>query len=178
MNNAFTALTRPRMASGVCNCTSEKRMTTLTTSAAPTTARAASDSSRWVDTAKTIVATPYIASAPNKSGPSTRRRRRRARTTDIASAPIAGAARKRPSVQGPDCRISRAKIGNSAVAPPSSTAKRSSDSVPSSTGLRQTNTSPPTRDRNVGGAGVGRVRSTRMSLISRAAISRLAAAVA
>ena len=33
MNSALTALTRPRISSGVCSCTSEKRMTTLTTSA-------------------------------------------------------------------------------------------------------------------------------------------------
>ena len=43
---AFTALTRPRMSSGVRIWTSAKRMTTLTTSAAPRTTSAPSDSGR------------------------------------------------------------------------------------------------------------------------------------
>ena len=40
MNRKFTAPTRPRISSGVRSCTSEKRITTLTVSAAPRTASA------------------------------------------------------------------------------------------------------------------------------------------
>ena len=55
---------------------------------------------------------------------------RRASSAVIASAPTAGAARSTPSPQGPVCRMSRAYIGISAVAPPSSTANMSSEIVP------------------------------------------------
>ena len=44
MNTEFTALTRPRTAAGVSSCTKVDRMTTLTMSAAPVTAKAAMES--------------------------------------------------------------------------------------------------------------------------------------
>ena len=44
MNRKFTAPTRPRISSGVASCTSEKRITTLTVSAAPNVASASTDS--------------------------------------------------------------------------------------------------------------------------------------
>ena len=53
---------------------------------------------------------------------------------DIDRAPSAGAARNTPSPHGPVCRISRAKIGSNAVAPPSNTANRSREMAPSTTG--------------------------------------------
>ena len=55
---------------------------------------------------------------------------------------ITGALRKNPKPSGPTCRISRAKIGNSAVAPPNSTANRSSEIAPSTTGRERTNFTP------------------------------------
>ena len=48
----------------------------------------------------------------------------------MISAPTAGAARKMPRLCGPLLRISHAKIGSSAVAPPKSTANMSSASAP------------------------------------------------
>ena len=53
MNSPFTALTRPRMASGVSSWTSVWRTTTLTMSAAPETASAAIDSQNTVDSPNT-----------------------------------------------------------------------------------------------------------------------------
>src|SRR2546426_11038097 len=63
VNSECTALTRPRIASGVRICTSETRMTTLTTSEAPRTASASSERARWVDTPKTTVARPKTETA-------------------------------------------------------------------------------------------------------------------
>ena len=65
----LTALTRPRISAGVRNCTSEKRITTLTTSAAPITASAASDRMRLVDSANTMIAAPKIATTANSTLP-------------------------------------------------------------------------------------------------------------
>ena len=52
----------------------------------------------------------------------------------MESAPTAGADRSRPSPHGPVSNMSRAKIGSSAVTPPSSTTNRSSEMTPSSQG--------------------------------------------
>jgi hypothetical protein len=57
----------------------------------------------------------------------------RASQAPTTSAPAAGAERSNPNPQGPVSRTSRAKIGSSAVAPPRSTAKRSSEIAPSTT---------------------------------------------
>ena len=108
MDTEWTALTRPRMPSGVRICTSEWRITTLSRSAAPSTVSAASDTSRFVDTPNTMVATPNTRTAPKKIGPAPCWTGRRASTTDETSAPIAGAARNRPSPHGPVPRMSRA----------------------------------------------------------------------
>ena len=58
MKIELTALTRPRMASGVSSCTSDWRMTTLTMSAAPETSSATHESANTVDTPNTRVARP------------------------------------------------------------------------------------------------------------------------
>ena len=57
----------------------------------------------------------------------------RASASAVTMAPAAGAARKMPKPSGPVRKMSRAKIGNSAVALPSSTANRSSSTAPSTT---------------------------------------------
>ena len=69
MNTAFTAATRPRMASGVSSCTRVWRMNTLTMSAAPSTTRQASDTVRLVDSPKPMVARPNTATAWNMRRP-------------------------------------------------------------------------------------------------------------
>ena len=55
MNMALTALTRPRISSGVSNCTSVERMTTLNMSDQPSTTSAANDRTNDVERAKTMV---------------------------------------------------------------------------------------------------------------------------
>jgi hypothetical protein len=58
MNTEFTALTRPRISSGVSTCTSVIRITTLTMSAPPLTASAASESGNECDIPKARIARP------------------------------------------------------------------------------------------------------------------------
>ena len=57
-------------------------------------------------------------------------------------APTAGALRRTPSPTGPTSRMSRAKSGSRATAPPNRTATRSSEIAPSSTGVFRTNRRP------------------------------------
>ena len=58
MNTPFTALTRPRMSSGVSSCTSVCRTTTLTMSAPPLTASATSESVKSRENPKTTIDAP------------------------------------------------------------------------------------------------------------------------
>ena len=53
-----------------------------------------------------------------------------------------GAVRSRPKTSGPACRTSRVNAGSRAVAPPNSTANRSSDIAPSTVLRRHTKRSP------------------------------------
>ena len=65
MNIEFTALTRPRIASGVSSCTSMLRTNTLTMSPAPAIASMAIDNQRLVDSPTVIMQTPNTATPPN-----------------------------------------------------------------------------------------------------------------
>ena len=130
MNTELTALTRPRMASGVSSWTRVWRTTTLTMSAAPDTDSATNDSTKLEDAPNATMARPYTPTASSKVRPTRRCSGQRASMTEVSKAPTAGAPRSKPSPQGPTCRISLANIGSSAVAPPSSTANRSSDTAP------------------------------------------------
>ena len=105
-----------------------------------------------VESAKTMVATPNTATAASILRPTLLLSGRRASTIDMASAPTAGAARRKPRPQGPACRMSRANIGSSAVAPPSSTAKRSSEIVPSMTGRLRMKETPAKTEASVTGS--------------------------
>jgi len=64
-----------------------------------------------------------------------------AKTVEAANE-AAGELRKMPSPHGPVCRISRVKMGRSAVAPPNSTAKRSSETAPRMAFLANTKRTP------------------------------------
>ena len=152
MKTELTALTRPRIASGVSSCTSVWRITTLTMSAAPETASAISDSQNEADSANTSIATPNTATAPISVRPTRRSSGCWASQTDSSSAPTAGAARSRPRPHGPTCRMSLANIGSSAVAPPSSTANRSSEIAPSITGWPRRKPMPASTLRQLAGS--------------------------
>ena len=81
-NSELTALTRPRMSSGVSICTSVIRITTLTESAAPRTASASIDSQNELDRPNTMVAMPNTATAVNSMRPMRCRERRRVSDRD------------------------------------------------------------------------------------------------
>ncbi len=66
------------------------------------------------------------------------RKGKRAISSDMVTAPAAGAARSIPNPTGPARRISCAKMGISATAPPSSITNKSSEMAPSSMGERLT----------------------------------------
>src|SRR5690606_35582406 len=72
MNSMFTALTRPRMASGVLNWISDERMYMLTMSAPPAINSATKDSQNRLDRANTRLARPKIATAMNMVMPTWR----------------------------------------------------------------------------------------------------------
>jgi hypothetical protein len=152
MKIEFTALTRPRIASGVSSCTSESRMTTLIMSAPPAASRAANESTKDRENANTSVPAPKTATATKSHRPTWCSIGRRAIATEIAGAPVAGAARNSPRPHGPTCRMSRATMGRSAVAPPSSTAKRSSEMAPSTALRRQMMLTPASTVANVAGS--------------------------
>ena len=72
MNMELTALTRPRIESGVSSCTSMPRTNTLTMSPAPAMISAASDSQKLVDSPTMIMQTPNNATPPNIQVPACR----------------------------------------------------------------------------------------------------------
>ncbi len=86
--------------------------------------------------------TPNSATAIRKVRPARPGGGRSASQPDISTAPIAGAARSPPRPSGPTWRISWAKIGRIATAPPNSTARRSSTIAPTNTRRVRRNASP------------------------------------
>src|SRR5262252_5293765 len=130
INSEFTALTRPRILSGVDNCTSVPRMMTLIMSDAPTNSSEIIETIRLRESPNTIVKTPKPATDQSMVIPAWRCSGRCANSVAMSTAPIAGALRRRPNPQGPTRSISRAYTGNNATAPPSSTANKSSEIRP------------------------------------------------
>ena len=124
--------------------------------------------------------TPNSATAERNSRPARRGGGRSASRPDISTAPTAGAARRAPSPCGPTCRISSAKIGRMATAPPNSTASRSSVIAPRKIGRREEERQPGPHaghqrlgPRRPAGARARRMRATVTSeiAISAAAIA-------
>ncbi|MNF92164.1 hypothetical protein D3C84_748010 [compost metagenome] len=152
MNRPFTALTRPRISSGVCSCTKAPRITMLIMSAAPSTASTARENQKEVDSPKAMVATPNTPTEVNMIRPTLRSMGKRASQKDISSAPTAGAERSRPRPQGPVSRMSLANTGSRAVAPPSSTAKRSREMAPRMSGRLRMKRMPASRFSRLAGA--------------------------
>ena len=81
----------------------------------------------------------------------------------VTSDPTAGAVRKRPSPVGPTSRMSFAKIGSNATAPPSSTAKRSSEIAPNSTFVRRMSRTPASTSSIPAAPSVAGARPLRMA---------------
>ena len=113
-----TAVTRPRISSGVANWVSVARMITLIMSLAPSRNNAIRETVKLRDSPKRMVKIPNPPTAQSSVGPDFPRNGRCARSTAITAAPAPGAVRNNPSPHGPVCRISRAYTGSSATAPP------------------------------------------------------------
>ena len=96
----FTAETRPSISGGRIACSSVLRINTLTMSAAPLTASSTSDSQNQRDSAKTIMQSPNAATANRNVRPARRAAAAGRATTDISTAPTAGAARSTPEPLG------------------------------------------------------------------------------
>ena len=114
------------------------RMTMLTPSVTPLTNRATSETAKTVDRPKTIMLTPNPATQTRRIRPAWRLGGRRVATSITSSAPIDGAVRSTPRPAGPTWRMSVAKIGSRAIAPPKNTANRSSAIEPMRGGVRTT----------------------------------------
>ena len=167
MKMMFTAATRPRIESGGSVWMRVWRTTTLTLSNAPVSASMAKLSQNEVLSPKTTVAAPNPATASSIARPDRSIGGRWAMISAAANAPIAGAIRRAPSPGTPTPSTSLANTGIRIVAPPSSTANRSSVIVPRITFVRQTNRTPSVRLRNVAGSlaafSVGRRRTVPIS---------------
>ena len=105
-----------------------------------------------------MVASPNTPIATYMTTPTCRRNGQRAIANEQTSAPAAGAARIKPSPTVPTWKMSRAKIGRRAVAPPKITANMSSDMAPSTIGLRRTKLIPANSASNDSGARADWVR--------------------
>ena len=103
---------------------------------------AASESRKLRESANTIVNAPNAPTARNSAGPDPAVERAGREPSATTTAPMPGAALSTPLPSAPTCSTSCEKTGSSAVAPPRSTATRSSDMVPSSAGVRRMKRTP------------------------------------
>src|SRR5262245_50719706 len=101
MKILFTDDTRPRISSGVTNCTIEPRMITLTLSNAPMRKSTPSDNQNTFDKPNTIVATPNPVTHHSNVSPACFIGGRCATSRAITKAPTAGIARIQPRPTGP-----------------------------------------------------------------------------
>src|SRR5213075_1920105 len=101
MKILFTDETRPRISSGVTNCTMDPRMITLSLSNAPRRNNTPSENQNTLDKPKMMVAIPKAVTHQSKILPDCFIGGRCATTNAIAKAPMAGAARSQPSPTGP-----------------------------------------------------------------------------
>src|SRR5580704_8163327 len=135
-------------------------ITTLTPSNTPLKTSANTDNANERETANTIIETPKPPTAQNKLRPAWRTGGCRLHHNIDNRAPVVGAAFRTPSPILPTPRMSWANTGKRAIAPPNSTANRSSAIEPSMTRLPATYRTPVATlvhiDSFAGAAGVGR----------------------
>src|SRR5262249_39761619 len=101
MKMLFTDETRPRISSGVTNCTIDPRMITLTLSNAPRRKSTASDNQNTFDRPNKIVARPNPVTHQSSVLPARFIGGKCATTSAITNAPTAGIARIQPRPTGP-----------------------------------------------------------------------------
>ncbi len=138
MNTELTALTRPRISSGVATCTRVCRITTLTMSKPPVAISASTERGKLRDSPNSAVVAPKAPTAQIIVKPARLRIGQRARAKPTTTAPTAGALLSNPRPTGPACRMSRAKIGNSDATPARITTKRSRVMAPRRIGFDRT----------------------------------------
>ena len=172
MKTISTALTRPRSASGVASAVIIERMFMLIMSAKPLTASAANESANECESPNTTMLPPKTPTTTSSLRPAMPRSGRRVSMIPARRAPTAGALRSTPSPTGPTSRMSRANSGSSATAPPKSTATRSSEIAPSSTGVRRTNRSPASSEPSL----VPRIAAGACSTVRGLIVTAIAAA--
>ena len=142
MKTRSTAPTRPRREGAVRSGASVPRIDIETMSAPARAASATIESAKLVENPNTIVKAPYSATTTSSVRPTRRFSGRPESTDPTTTAPIPGAARSSPLPNAPTCRIVWEKTGKSAVAPPNSTAIRSSEIAPSSAGVSKMKRTP------------------------------------
>ena len=101
MKIEFTDDTRPSKCCGVKTCSSVDRITTLTMSSIPLAASSATDRANDRESANPMIVSPKPATAMNSDLPARFIGGRCVNTSDIATAPAAGAACMSPSPCGP-----------------------------------------------------------------------------
>src|SRR5471032_663946 len=111
-------------------------------SPAPIKNSAASATTKVEVAPSTSVQTPNTPTPPSIHQPTRRVMGKKVSVIEHSAAPAPGAVRSMPRPVGPTCSTSCASAGSSAVAPPNSTANRSSEIAPSTTGLDQAKRKP------------------------------------
>ncbi|MNH05410.1 hypothetical protein D3C79_647330 [compost metagenome] len=112
-----------------------------------------------------------MATAVNITRPTLRSTGKRASHSDINNAPTAGAERNNPRPQGPVSKMSLANTGNSAVAPPSSTANKSREMAPRMSGRLRIKRIPASSDSRLARPCCGRWGRTLRLRVNRQAIT-------
>ena len=151
MNTDSSALTRPRSSGGVRSGASVPRISTLTMSAPASTASATSDSGKWSRGRTRSSRRRTVPTAPNRMRPTRRRSGQRGQRDADQDRADARRRAQQAVAAAPTCSTSVANTGRSAVAPPNSTAARSSEMAPSSAGVARTKRMPAVTSRHVGG---------------------------
>ena len=131
INIQLTPAILPRISSGDKSRTMDRRMTILTPSKTPLKVSAVMDSQKFFEKAKMSMLMPKPVTVSNKFRPARAMGGWRVATSIMSKAPAEGAAFNNPKPLAPTCKMSLANIGKSAMAPPKSTAKRSSAMAPS-----------------------------------------------
>src|SRR5262247_3935144 len=115
-------------------------------SPAPSNRSDAIESATLVESPNSVTPRPKMAKPVKMKKPPLRCTGKRVSTAAVSSAPMAGDERRRPAPQAPMSRMSRAKIGISAVTPPNSVAIRSNDMAPSTALQLQMKRKPATSE--------------------------------
>lgn len=130
INILFTLITLPLNSSGTLSCSMVLRTITLMPSMQPLISNAVNESQKLFDMAKTIMQIPKPNTAKNNFFPWPYLKGKMVSSVTVIIEPISLAAFNMPKPSGPTFKISLAKTGTKATAPPNNTANKSSVSAP------------------------------------------------